>query len=66
MVVELGKITLREEYRLKVNIKMYLEIKVCESLDWILLAQSRDLWWVVVNMVINYGFHKNHIYTMTS
>jgi len=34
------------------NIKMYLKQIWCEDVDWIHLAQNRDEWWVLVNMVI--------------
>jgi len=34
------------------NIQMYL--KVSEGVDWINLAQGRDQWWALVNIVINH------------
>jgi hypothetical protein len=27
------------------------------SVNWIHMAQDRDLWWAVVNTVMNLGFH---------
>jgi hypothetical protein len=35
------------------NIKMYLRETGWEVVDWIHLAQNRDQWWVLVNMVMN-------------
>ena len=35
------------------NIKMDLKERVWEGLDWIALAQDRNKWWVLVNMVTN-------------
>ena len=28
------------------------------GMDWIDLAQDRDRWWVLLNAVMNFGFHK--------
>jgi hypothetical protein len=36
------------------NIKTNLKEIWCEDLDWIHLAQDRDQWRVLVNMVINF------------
>jgi hypothetical protein len=30
----------------------------CEGVDWIRLAKDGTQWWVYVNMVMNFGFHK--------
>jgi hypothetical protein len=30
----------------------------CEVVGWIHLAQDRNLWWALANMVMNFGFHK--------
>jgi hypothetical protein len=35
------------------RIKMDLKEKVCDSLDWIYLAECRDHWWALVNMIMN-------------
>ena len=35
------------------NIKMDLQEVECESMDWIELAQDRDRWWTLVNVVMN-------------
>ena len=35
------------------NIKMDLQEVECESMDWIKLAQDRDRWWTLVNVVMN-------------
>jgi len=35
------------------NIKMYLEAVGCGILDWIDLAQERDRWRALVNVVVN-------------
>jgi hypothetical protein len=35
------------------NIKMDIKETGWEDVDWIHLAQDRDLWWALVNTVIN-------------
>jgi hypothetical protein len=35
------------------NIKLDLREMVCEGMDWILLAQDRDQWLALVNMLMN-------------
>jgi len=40
------------------NIRMDLRDIWWESEDWMHLPQDRDLWWALVNMVMNFGFHK--------
>jgi len=27
-------------------------------IDWVVLAEDREKWWVVVSTVMNFGFHK--------
>jgi hypothetical protein len=35
------------------NIKVDLQAVECGDMDWIELAQDRDRWWVLVNVVMN-------------
>jgi len=35
------------------NIKMRLQEVGWEDMDWIGLAQDRDMWWALVNVVMN-------------
>jgi hypothetical protein len=35
------------------NIKMDLQGVGCEGMDWIDLAQDRDRWWALRNVVVN-------------
>ena len=42
----------RPRHRWEYNIKMDLQEVGCGSMDWIELAQDRDRWWVLVNVVI--------------
>jgi len=30
----------------------------CEGMDWMHLAQDKNQWWAVVNVVMNFGFCK--------
>jgi len=30
----------------------------CGGMDWIKLAQNSDRWWALVDVVMNFGFHK--------
>ena len=30
----------------------------CGGMDWIKLAQDRDRWWELVNVVMKFWFHK--------
>jgi len=39
------------------NIKMDLQEVGWGDMDWIALAQDRDMWWALVNVVMNLGFH---------
>ena len=43
----------RPRHRWEDNIKMDLQEVGCGGMDWILLAQDRDMWWVLVNVVMN-------------
>jgi len=36
------------------NIKIDLQEVKCEGMDWIDVAQDRDRWWALVNMVMNF------------
>jgi hypothetical protein len=48
------------------NIRMdHREIK-WEVVDWMLLTQGRDLWWAVVNMVMNFWLPRKAGNFMTS
>jgi hypothetical protein len=40
------------------NIKMVFREIAWGGMDWIDLAQDRDQWLALVNMVMNLGFHK--------
>jgi hypothetical protein len=42
----------RPRHRWEYNIKMDLQEVGCGSMDWIDLAQDRDRWWALVNVVI--------------
>ena len=43
----------RPRYRRYDNIKMDPKEIIWEGLDWIALAQDRDKWWALVNLVMN-------------
>ena len=43
----------RPRYRREVNIEMDLQEEVCESMDWIDVAQDRDRWQALVNAAVN-------------
>jgi len=43
----------RTRRRLEDNIKMYLQEVGCGGMDWIELAQDKDRWWELVNVVMN-------------
>jgi hypothetical protein len=40
------------------NIKIYIREMGWDGTDWIYLAQDRDHWRALVNMVMNLRFHK--------
>jgi len=42
----------------KMILKLILEKKECESVDWTDLAQDRVKWWALVKTVMNIGFHR--------
>jgi hypothetical protein len=44
----------RWEYIIKMDVK---EIR-CGGVDWIAMAQGRDLWRAVMNTVMDFRFHK--------
>jgi hypothetical protein len=43
----------RQRHGWKDNIAMDLTETGCEGVEWMHVAQDRDLWWALVNMVIN-------------
>ena len=43
----------RRRHRWEDNIKMDLQVVGCGGVDWVKLAQDRDRWWELVNVVIN-------------
>ena len=43
----------RPRRRWEDNIKMDLQEVECKGMDWIELAQHRDRWWTLVNVVMN-------------
>jgi hypothetical protein len=44
----------RPRHRWEDNIKMYFQEVVCRGMDWIGLGQERDMWWALVNAVMNF------------
>jgi hypothetical protein len=48
----------RPRCRWEDNINMYFQEVGCESLGWIELAQDKDSWRVLVNVVMKLRFHK--------
>jgi len=48
----------RPRHRWEENMKAGLQEVGCGDMDWTELAQVRDRWWVLVNAVMNFGFHK--------
>jgi len=49
-----GKMSLgRPRHRWENNIKMDLQEEVSRVMDWIELAQDRDIWQALVNAVVN-------------
>jgi hypothetical protein len=43
----------RPSHRWEDDIKMDLQEVGCEGMDWIDVAQDRDRWWALVNVVMN-------------
>ena len=43
----------RPRHRWEENIVMDLQEVGCGGMDWIEVAQDRDRWWALVNMVMN-------------
>jgi len=48
----------RPRHRWEDSIKMDLQEVGCGGMDWIELAQERDMWRALVNAVVIFGFHK--------
>jgi len=46
----------RPRHRREDNIKMDLHEVGCGGMDWIELAEDRDGWWALVNIVMNLKF----------
>jgi hypothetical protein len=40
------------------NIKMDLRETGWDGMDWIAVAQDRNQWMAIVNMIMTFGFHK--------
>ena len=49
----------RPRHRWEDNIKIDLQEVGCEDMDWIQLAQDRDRWHALVNVVMNLRVPKN-------
>jgi hypothetical protein len=43
----------RHRHRWECKIKVDLKEMECEGVDWTHLAQDRNLWWALINMVMN-------------
>ena len=56
----------RHRHRWKDNIKMDFQEVVCGGMDWIYLAQDRDRWRALVNVVMNLRFPYNTRNFLTS
>ena len=56
----------RSRCKRKDNIKMDLDEVVWEGMDWIVLAEYRDRYWVLVNAVMNLADQQNFGNFLTS
>ena len=56
----------RHRCRWKDNIKMDLQEEGCRGMDWIKLAQDRDRWLALVNVVMNFQVLQNTGIFLTS
>jgi len=45
---------------------MYLRETVCDDVGWIHLAQVRDQWWALINMLMNFRVSLNMANFLTS
>jgi hypothetical protein len=43
----------RPRYEWEDNISMDFRVTGCENVDWMHLAQDRDLWWALINIIMN-------------
>jgi hypothetical protein len=43
----------RSRRRWEDNIKIYLQEVGCDSMDWIELAEDKERWWALVDVVMN-------------
>jgi hypothetical protein len=48
----------RPRFRWEDRTKMDLKEVGWGGIDWIVLAEDRDRWWALVNVISTFGFHK--------